>query len=160
MKKVLSRAGIFALLTFSLLAAPMYAQTRQPVKRNVTPRYDVSKETTTKGTVQQVVVKQSRGPLTQANLLLATSKGTVNVPLGPFAMRGKNPVSLAPGQSVTVTGETVTGPRGSMYMARTIETSGKAYNIRNKYGSLIFNPATTIDVNGAHPARHSNGGAR
>ena len=156
MKQVFGGLAVTILLmTFSLLTAPTYSQTRQPVRHNTTPRYEVSKEATTKATVEQVVTRQSKGPLSETYVVLATSKGTVNAPFGPFAMRGKNGISLTPGEAVTVVGENVQGPRGSStYMVRTLEASSGKYTIRNKSGAYVIDPVKANDAPST-PTAHS-----
>ena len=162
MRKVLGGLGIVTLLVAALLAVPAYSETRQPVKHNTTPRYDVTKETTTKATVQQVVIRQSKGPLSDAHVILATSKGTIDAPLGPFALRGKNGISLTPGEAVTLVGESVKGPRGnSSYMVRTLESSRGKYTIRNKNGAFVIDPVKGNTASSQPtPHRHTTGGAR
>jgi hypothetical protein len=147
MKKALGGLGVTTFMAFSLLAVPTYSQTHQPVRQNTTPRYDVAKEASTKATVEQVITKESKGPLSETHVLLATSKGTIDAPFGPFAMRGKNGISLTPGEAVTLVGETIQGPRGgSTYLVRTLEASSGKYTIRSKNGAYVIDPVKANDA--------------
>ncbi|MFZ0636326.1 MAG: hypothetical protein WA755_01260 [Candidatus Acidiferrales bacterium] len=160
MNRALVGLGVTTLLAFLMVAAPIQAQTTTQKRTPV--RYDVSKETTTKATVQQIVVKPSHGAMPETHLVLATSKGTLNAQLGPSGTQGPRGVKVTPGESVTVVGETLTGKHGSVYVARTIQTSERLYTIRNKNGALLVDPTKATDGN--PPAGHirsaKSGGAR
>lgn len=139
MRKVLGGFGLVALLAVSALAVPVMAQTAKPVRRApVTPRYDARKEVTLKGTVDHMTKAGARGTPVGAHLFLATSTGTVDAHLGQFATKGKNPVSLTPGESVEVVGVMTTVHNTNYFLARTIQAGDHTYSIRNEHGALIY----------------------
>ncbi|MGB8593467.1 MAG: hypothetical protein WA755_01250 [Candidatus Acidiferrales bacterium] len=159
MKKVLGGLGVTTLLTFSLLAVPAQAQsTTLPARKIVTPRYDVSKEITLKGTVQQVVTKPSKGMLDGAHLLLATPKGTIDVAMGIYAIRYHH-VSLIPGEPAEVTGLMTTVNNREVFLVRTVQTSGTTYTLRNARGVSVL-PAVHPEKASMSPANRGQGGAR
>ena len=160
MKRALVGLGVTTLLAFLMVAAPIQAQTATQKRTPV--RYDVSKETTTKATVQQIVTTPSRGGMTNTHLVLATSKGTVSTQLGPSGTKGPKGVNVTPGEQVTVIGETLTGKHGSEFVVRTIQTSQRLYTIRTKTGAFTVDPTreNVADAPTPHQRNAKSGGAR
>jgi|PeaSoiMetatran63_FD_contig_31_2301635_length_732_multi_12_in_0_out_0_2 DNA/RNA endonuclease YhcR with UshA esterase domain len=139
MRKVLGGFGLVALIAVSTLAVPVMAQTAKPVKRApAAQRYDVRKEVTLKGTVDHMTKTAARGTPVGAHLFLATSTGTVDAHLGQFATKGKDPLSLTPGESVEVVGVMTTVHNNHYFLARTIQAGDHKYSIRNEKGALIY----------------------
>ena len=105
MSKLLGGLGVVALLALSALAVPARAQTATGVKKaHPTPFYDATKEVTLQGTVENVLRTPSRGMLPGAHVMLATGSGMVDTHVGPFAFKGYHPLSVAPGERVSVVG--------------------------------------------------------
>jgi hypothetical protein len=123
-------AGLLIGLLFATLAVPLGAQpARQPHQF-----YDISKEVTLSGTVSDVLAKAAPGTLPGAHLLFATSSGSVDASLGKFALQGNDPVSVAPGREVAVTGIMMTIRGKDVFIARIVKVGGRAYTLRNQHG--------------------------
>lgn len=123
-------AGLLTGLLFATLAVPLGAQpARQPH-----PFYDISKEVTLSGTVSDVLAKAAPGTMPGAHLMLATSSGKVDASLGRFALQGKDPVLVANGKQVEVTGVMKTIKNQNVFVARIVKVDGKAYKLRNQHG--------------------------
>ena len=148
MRKLLGGLGLTTLMAFSFLAAPVEAQTAATAKKNVTAqKYDVQNETTLNGTVKNVISKPTSGMLIGAHLILTSSSGTVDAALGPFAMKGRNPVSVSPGDAVSVVGVMMTIRNKHVFMTRTVQAGGQTYTLRNQNGFPLYpsngTPSTT-----------------
>lgn len=144
MRKLLGALGVVALLALSALAVPTQAQTATGVKKaHPTPFYDATKEVTLEGTVQNVLRKPSHGMLPGAHVMLATSSGTVDTHLGPFAFKGFHPLSVAPGDHISVVGVKKTVRGNEVFLARTVKVGDAEYKIRSQHGSVLapMNPA-------------------
>ncbi|HTU42412.1 MAG TPA: hypothetical protein VMF10_11945 [Candidatus Aquilonibacter sp.] len=123
-------AGLLTGLLFAALVVPLGAQpARQPHQF-----YDISREVTLSGTVSDVLAKATPATLPGPHLLFATSSGKVDASLGRFALQGKDPLSVAPGKEVQVTGIMKTVRGKNVFIARIIKVDGKAYNLRNQHG--------------------------
>ena len=123
-------AGLLTVLLFATLAVPLGAQTA----RQSHPFYDISKEVTLKGTVSDVLAKAAPGTMAGPHLLFATSSGKVDASLGRFALQGKDPLSVAAGKEVEVTGVMKTIKGREIFVARIVKVNGKAYRLRNQHG--------------------------
>jgi hypothetical protein len=144
MSKLLGGLGVVTLLALSALAVPAQAQTATGVKKvHQTPFYDPSKEVTLKGTVENVLRTPSRGMLPGAHVMLATGSGLVDTHLGPFALKGFHPLSIAPGERVSVVGVMKTVRGNEVFLARTVKVGDEEYKIRNEHGAVLapMNPA-------------------
>lgn len=148
MRNVLRGLGLAALLAVSALAVPLQAQTAKPVKRTPVPanRYDVRQEVTLKGVVDHVSAKAAKGTPIGGHLFLATPNGTVDTHLGPFAMKGKHPVSVIPGEHVEVTGVMTTIKNNHYFLARTVVAGDRTYTIRNQHGALLHTNSKSTDT--------------
>jgi hypothetical protein len=129
-KSIQMVAGLLTGLLFATLALPLGAQTARPSHQF----YEISKEVTLSGTVSNVLAKATPGTLPGPHLLFATTSGSVDASLGAFALKGKNPLSVAPGQEVAVTGVMKTIKNQNVFVARIVKVNGKAYEIRNEHG--------------------------
>jgi hypothetical protein len=129
-KSIRMVAGLLTGLLFATLAVPLGAQPARPSHQF----YEVSKEVTLSGTISNVVAKAAPGTLPGPHLLLATSSGKIDASLGRFALRGKNPLSVAPGKEVQVTGVMKTIKNQNVFVARIVKVDGKAYTLRNQRG--------------------------
>lgn len=99
-------------------------------------KYDVSRETTVIGNVLGISVYR-KAPY-GAHLLIKTSQGLIDAHLGSFALRGSQPVSLQPGEQVSVVGVMNWVNGSQILLARTVSTSTKTFVIRNQHGALLF----------------------
>ena len=130
-KSIRMVAGLLTGLLFATSAVPLGAQ---PARQSH-PFYDISKEVTLRGTVSDVLAKAAPGTLAGPHLLFATSSaGKVDASLGRFALQGKDPLSVAPGKVVEVTGVMKTIKNRDVFVARIVRVDGKAYKLRNQHG--------------------------
>jgi hypothetical protein len=129
-KSIRMVAGLLTGLLFATLAVPLGAQ---PARQSHL-FYDISKEVTLTGTVSDVLAKAAPGTMPGPHLLFATSSGKVDASLGRFALQGKNPLSVTPGQEITVTGIMKTIKDKDVFVARIVKVNGKAYSLRSHYG--------------------------
>jgi hypothetical protein len=158
MRKVLGGLGVVALLALSALAVPAQAQTATGVRKpHQTPFYDATKEVTLKGTVENVLRTSSRGTMPGGHVMLTTSAGTVDTSVGPFAFKGYRPLSVAPGDSVSVVGVMKTLRGNEVFLVRTVKVGDEEYKIRNEHGVALIsiNPAIA-----EAKANRTKGGAR
>jgi hypothetical protein len=123
-------AGLLTGLLFATLTLPLCAQTAHQSR----PFYDISKEVTLSGTVSDVLAKAAPGTMAGPHLLFATSSGKVDASLGRFALQGKDPLSVASGKEVEVTGVMKTVKDKDVFVARIVKVDGKAYKLRNQHG--------------------------
>jgi hypothetical protein len=96
--------------------------------------YDISQEITLNGTVSSVLTQQSSGLVPGSHLLLTTLSGPVDVSLGTFALRGKDPLFVAAGRQVEVTGVMKTIKNKQVFLARLVRVGDRVYAIRNEHG--------------------------
>jgi hypothetical protein len=132
---------VCALLSMSAPAmSSSLMQQAAPVTKNAAfrPDYDVSKEVELAGTVRGISVRSKAGRPSGAYLTISTSRGLVDTHLGSFALRGGQPVSVYPGEQVTVVGVMSTVNSSSIFLARTVRTNTKTFIIRNEHGALLF----------------------
>lgn len=123
-------AGLLAGLLLATAAIPLGAQPARPSH----PFYDIAKEVTLNGTVSSLIEKPAPGAMLGPHLVLTTASGEVDASLGKFALRGKNTISVAPGQQVEVTGVMKTVREKQVFLARVVKVNGQVYTLRTKYG--------------------------
>lgn len=99
-------------------------------------KYDVSRETTVTGNVRGISVHK-QAP-SGAHLLITTSQGLIDAHLGSFALRGSHPLSVSPGEQVSVVGVMTSVDGSEILLARTVSTANKTFVIRNQHGALLF----------------------
>ena len=121
--------------------APMFASSAQQpgiglTSKSFRPGYDASREVTVIGNVHGISV-HSKAP-SGAHLLITTSQGLIDAHLGRFALRGSQPLSLRPGEQVSVVGVMTWVDGSQIMLARTVSTSAKTFIIRNQHGALLF----------------------
>jgi hypothetical protein len=143
-------------LSMLLLLPPVQAQTAAVAKRHAGPfSYDVTQETTLKGTVSSVLTRPSQGMIMGSHLLFATSAGQVDASLGRFGLRGKGALSVAAGQQVEVTGVMKTIKSKQVFLARTVKVGGQVYAIRNAHGFPVSPQARAIALRKATQNREA-----
>jgi hypothetical protein len=121
-----------------MVAAPLYAGHAPAFKRTVVaPRYEISKEVTIEGTIQDLVRKPAAGSIFGTHLLVSTSKGTIDAHIGDFVLRGSNKYTPAVGQRVSLVGVMATVNHKNVFLTRTIETGNRTVEVRTTRGFLI-----------------------
>lgn len=112
-----------------LAALTMAAMAQGQAPRRGGRNYDVTKETTVSGTVQEVKnLANRRGGGT--HLALKTEAGVVDVHVGPSWYVAEQQFTLAAGDEVQVTGSKV----GEAVIAREIKKEGKTLVLRDAAG--------------------------
>jgi hypothetical protein len=133
MKKVLGGLGGLSLLAFVLVTASAQAASDTAAKKIATPAYDASKEITLEGNISSVN-KFVPGKLMGGHVFVATSKGTIDGHLGPFALNGTHSVALAAGQHIKMVGVMTTVRGSQVFLVRSVDTGTNKYEIRNEHG--------------------------
>ena len=140
MTRLCVTVGSLALMALVCLALPAGAQTEPSTAKFSSPlSYDVSKEITLSGTASSLLAKPESGMVMGAHLLIATNSGPVDASLGWFALRGKDALSVNPGQGVAVTGVMKTINNRQVFLARTVKVDGQVFTVRNEHG-LVLSP--------------------
>ena len=135
MKQLLASLSALALLS---LFSPVQAQTAPLAVTPAGPfSYDVSQEVTLNGTVSSVIANHSPGFFAGSHLLLTTLSGPVDISLGTFALLGKDPLPITPGQQVEVVGVMKILKDKQFFLARAVKAGDRVYEIRNQHGIPI-----------------------
>jgi DNA/RNA endonuclease YhcR with UshA esterase domain len=100
-------------------------------------RYDVSTETTIRGTIQDVIRPQHSGMM-GTHLTVKTATETIEVHLGPSHFIANAGFSFAKGDSVQVLGSIVMMDDGEFLIAREITKDGKTLVLRDKMGQPLW----------------------
>lgn len=130
-------AWLFAGLIFASFTRPSHAQSAKETRVKPQPYYDITKEVTLSGTVLSVIEKSTPGMLVGSHLMLGTTSGEVDASLGIFGLKGKGALSVAPGQSVEVTGVAKALQGKQVFVVRTVKVGGQVYTIRNEHGIAV-----------------------
>ncbi|MGC1684737.1 MAG: hypothetical protein WA734_03885 [Candidatus Acidiferrales bacterium] len=150
MRKLYGGVILFASMALLAIAVPAGAQTTaQTTARTAVPaaaRYEASKEVTLQGNVLDIVTKAPAGKLIGAHVIVATSSGDVDAHLGVYAMKGKNALTLTPGERVQLVGVMTSSGASQVFLVRTIQAGSQVHQIRNVHGFLL------------RPAKASQGG--
>lgn len=126
------------------------AQTSETAVKSRGPfAYDASQEVRISGTVSAVFAKQF-SVMPGAHLLLSTLNGSLDVSLGTLALRGKEPLSVMPGQQVEVTGVMKVWKEKSFLLARSVKAGDRVFEIRNEYGGPITPQARERSSQASH----------
>jgi hypothetical protein len=133
--KVFWCAGLLALL-------PVWAsaQTATVTKKVRAPLYDTSKEVTLEGNVSKVTTFMP-GSIPGGHLVVFTPKGIVDGHLGPYALSGRNGVSIPAGTHVKLAGVMSTIRGNPVFLVRTIDTGTVKYTIRSEHGFPLIQGA-------------------
>ena len=132
-------AGL-SLLALLLATASAQAATDTAPKKIATPAYDAGKEITLEGNISSVN-KTVPGKLMGGHVFVATSKGTIDGHLGPFALNGTHSVALSAGQHIKMVGVLTTVRGSQVFLVRSIDTGGTTYTIRNEHGFPVLQGA-------------------
>jgi hypothetical protein len=133
--KRLTRIGIGGawLASVLLLSTAAGAQQKAP---SATPRnqaYDASRESVLQGTVLSYTATATTAPL-GAHVTVQTASGVVDVHLGNAQLLTANHFSLASGDSVRITGESVSYGTSTQFLARIIQKGNQALAVRSVRG--------------------------
>ena len=127
-------AAAAAALALPAAAAPGSTPGRRGPEGRV---YDPATETTVSGRVEAVrTVEHRRGA--GLHVELSTGGGPLVVHLGPKAFVEGAGVSLAPGDSVEVTGSRVGEGEGAFLVARSVTEGGVAVALRDELGRPLW----------------------
>jgi hypothetical protein len=139
MNRVVGGIRLLTLLACTLAAASAFANTSNvPRRAYVAPRYDLSKEVTLHGTVRSVMPKAQPGMMFGAHLIVSTTHGAVDAPIGPWGLKGPQSNLLHAGDSVTVTGVMTTFNGRSVLLTRLIQVAGQTITVRSKTGAVLL----------------------
>jgi hypothetical protein len=152
MKKLLGGIAILGLLAFLLGGALAQTAHASALGRTATQMYDASKEITLEGSVSSIH-SALPGKAPGTHLLVATSKGTVDGLLGPYALLGSNRVSVAAGTHVKMVGVMANVHGNQVFLVRTIDTGSHVYTIRSAHGFPLLPDAVqpTKNINFVAP---------
>jgi hypothetical protein len=155
MRNIAGGLCLLTALAISLLAAPLDADDSvAPVRTVIAPNYDVSKEITLEGTVQNLVKKPAPGMIPGAHLIVSTGQGTVDAHIGNHVLADPA-ASFGSGQAVKLVGVMMEVNHQSVFIVRTIQTEKRTIVVRNDHGFLMF-PGSKTSL----AAASSTGGAR
>jgi len=121
---------LFSAVLFCSTIALAQQQTKAPAPENA---YSVARESGLTGTVASYTAASTTPPA-GAQLQLQTSTGTVNVHLGNARLLRANHMTLQPGDSVTIVGETLPSSSGGYYAARLIQKGPLVVTLRSRGG--------------------------
>lgn len=148
MKKLYVIVGVLGLCAF-ILGAQAEAQ-MQPVPPPISgnrmakggggARYNPATVVTVSGTVAAVNRSTPKRANVQPNvrLTLQTPQGPINVQLGPAAYVEQQPVWIAPGDLVEVTGSQVTKGRRSRIIAGQVRKGNQVLQLRDETGRPLW----------------------
>ncbi|MFN7925490.1 MAG: hypothetical protein U0Q16_35655 [Bryobacteraceae bacterium] len=97
------------------------------------PRYDVTTETTLKGTVEEVTAHK-HGRMGGRHLMLKTEKETMEVHLGPAWYLDERKVTLAKGDEVEIIGSRVKMAGKDVVIARAVKKGNETWELRDAKG--------------------------
>jgi hypothetical protein len=120
-------------------------QIQQTVSHRNGAAYDVARESTISGKIVQYSSPSTTPPL-GAHISLQTSSGTIDVHAGNAKLIEASHISLHPGDSVSITGETVEFGNGSIFVARIIQKGSQSVMVRSKNGMPLL--PTALNANG------------
>ena len=125
-------------LALCVFALPLHAQTTDSTTKTFPrhPGYDISQEVRISGAVSSVEKKPARGTelMPGSHLIVATSAGEVHASLGKYALAGKSPLSVQPGQQVQMIGVMRTVGERQVFVVRVVQVDGHSYALRNQHG--------------------------
>jgi hypothetical protein len=119
-----------AFLLFATIASAQQAAQQTPQQLR---SYDVRREASVQGTVVSFTENSSTPPL-GAHVSIQTSSGVLDVHLGDASLLRAAHLTLAPGDSVRVIGESLLHGSGTQYFARIIQKGNQAVALRSPRG--------------------------
>jgi hypothetical protein len=145
-------------LTVLILAIgmqPLLAQNNAAKTANGPFHYRQKDEVTLSGVVSAVISRSAENTVNGSHLILATSVGTIDVSLGPWAMLGPKHLDVSAGDEVSVTGVFTIMNQKQILFARSVSAGGYIYSIRNEHG-VALSPQARL----CGQATSQNGGAQ
>ena len=141
--KIRTTIGIVAFAGAIVFSTGVGAQERHAgVSSTARPNgYDASRETMLQGTVVSYTEQSSRAPI-GARVTVQTTKGTMDVHLGPASYLHSNHFSVSAGDSVRFVGMNVVVTGGSVFLARIAQKGTQALALRSPRGFLLATTAT------------------
>jgi hypothetical protein len=140
-------AGVLAVLFFvaATVSGSAFGQIPQAAVRNTGPGgYDVARESVISGKVLEYSAA-GKGALRGAHVTVQTSSGTVDAHLGNARMLKADHLTLEAGDSVSITGETVTYSGGTVFVARVIQKGAQSVAVRSRAGMPLSPTARSAD---------------
>src|ERR1700738_777622 len=140
MQKVIRvRIAIFFSALLLLLGNAVWAQQladrpRQAAMRSLA--YDATHETVVQGTVLSYTAESPIPPI-GAHLVLQTAAGSIDAHLGAASFLQANHFALAKGDSVSVVGVSSATRKGTVFLARVIQTTGQSLVLRTARGAPL-----------------------
>jgi len=107
--------------------------------------YDVARESVISGKILQYSAASTTPPL-GARISLQTGSGTMEVHAGNAKVIQASNISLQPGDTVSITGETVAFGDMSIFVARIIQKGAQSVTVRSKNGVPLL--PTAVGANG------------
>lgn len=98
--------------------------------------YDMAREITFSGAIQQVVTKHTPGSPAGLHLLVGNSGGIIDTHVGPYLPRDVKE-ELRTGEPVQVTGIIETFQGKDYLLARVLVVGGRQITVRNEHGFLV-----------------------
>jgi hypothetical protein len=151
---IYSRAAVCLLngLLLGTLLIPARAQeSRSKVGRGFGPAYDVARETTLTGTIEDVVTKPEAGGVGGLHLLVNGPQGIVDAHLGAFLTQ-ETKDALHAGIPVQIIGAAMQLRDKEYFLARELNIGGRTIVIRSERGFFI-NPHRDHVVNRSKAAK-------
>jgi len=153
--------ALFLLLCSALLAASANAQrARESALETAVSHttYDLSREQSLQGTVLSYTPNSTTPPI-GAHVMVQTSTGAaVDVHLGDARFLTANHMTITPGSSIRIIGESLPYGNGTMFFARLVQEGTQVVAVRSTSGM----PLWTAGVRGGSAANSNTkqGGAR
>jgi hypothetical protein len=113
--------------------------------------YDVARESVISGKILQYSSASTNPPM-GAHISLQTGSGTVEVHASNAKLIEASHISLQPGDSVSITGETVAFGDVSVFVARIIKKGSQSVTVRSKNGVPLLPTAVGADGKIVSPA--------
>jgi hypothetical protein len=120
-------------------------QIQQITEHRAGAAYDVARESVISGKIVQYSSASTTPPL-GAHISLQTGSGTIEVHAGNAKVIQASNISLQAGDSVSITGETVTFGNSSVFVARVIQKGSQSVAVRSKNGVPLL--PTAANANG------------
>ncbi|MGH9741671.1 MAG: hypothetical protein ACRD51_04895 [Candidatus Acidiferrum sp.] len=125
-----------------LVASNAGAQQTQTTAAQANTTYEMSRETLLQGTVVSFTAASTVAPV-GPHATIQTSSGVVEVQLGRASLLKQNNISLAPGDSVNIVGETETFGTDPVFLARVLRKGGQTVTLRNLNGIPLVGKPTS-----------------
>jgi hypothetical protein len=129
-------------LLFAISSIPLGALAAPASRagRGFSPTYDLARETTLTGTIQEVVTSPAPGSPAGMHLLVA-GPGVVDTHVGPFLSK-ETKDALQTGAPVQIIGATLSLHGKDYLLARQLTVGARTVTVRNKRGLLVYEPST------------------